>query len=404
MRKTLLFAMLLLVSAPLLAQNLFDVIPDIVKTRRAKAMSVLQEGVLSEERVAVHRQAVEANEFDLPIGGVNYTVLQDSVEYRFGGDVSASFRVEDASGLSVFTTYAGYVAATIYLPDGRVFKIDSDKDKGQVLREVDMNHRFACNAVPVSEAIAVVPSRHRAVGPSASPVINTVEFVTQEAQALVGGLVLARAKIQLAVDAMNVYMKQSNANGASPFTLRLADVRSFNVPEAQLTSLADFANNADVVKARMELRALAGLWTGINTSQAYVAMGGNFTFGTGIHQLGINIPWYDITFSHEVGHNFGLQHDAKNATILANDPYLFARGWQYCDPSGPWMTIMSYGDCPNLSVGQNPVFVPYYSNPDVSIRGVPTGVKDKANNAKMLWIGGPLVWKSLNPVIQQGGN
>jgi len=72
------------------------------------------------------------------------------------------------------------------------------------------------------------------------------------------------------------------------------------------------------------------------------------------------------TYAHELGHNQGCHHNPENASGgqgITN----YAYGHRHCE-SGGYRTIMSY-QCPTVSLSR----VPNYSNPLVSVLGLPTG-------------------------------
>jgi hypothetical protein len=72
----------------------------------------------------------------------------------------------------------------------------------------------------------------------------------------------------------------------------------------------------------------------------------------------------NFSFAHELGHNFGLEHDRANAGPIASYPYAFG----YQDTTGLFRDIMAYncpGNCPRLQ---------YFSNPEVIYNGRPFGV------------------------------
>jgi len=87
---------------------------------------------------------------------------------------------------------------------------------------------------------------------------------------------------------------------------------------------------------------------------------------------------------HEIGHNFGLDHDPANAR---SPPYPYGTGHlidsesEWCNPAScGYRTIMAY----NTSSG-HPERRNYYSNPDVFLpdTNTPTGT-EMSNNAKVL--------------------
>ncbi len=82
------------------------------------------------------------------------------------------------------------------------------------------------------------------------------------------------------------------------------------------------------------------------------------------------------TFAHEVGHNQGCAHDRENAMVAGT--YAYSYGWRATiNGEGLIRSIMSYA----------PGFpIPFFSNPDIELNGVPFGVPAgqllQSNNAK----------------------
>lgn len=71
------------------------------------------------------------------------------------------------------------------------------------------------------------------------------------------------------------------------------------------------------------------------------------------------------TFTHELGHNHGNQHDHANSAGPGAYPY--SHGYQA--PNNDFRTLMAYnctGGCPRIN---------YWSNPDVSYQSQPTGIE-----------------------------
>eukprot|EP01034_Spumella_vulgaris_P002587 gene2587-3356_t len=79
-----------------------------------------------------------------------------------------------------------------------------------------------------------------------------------------------------------------------------------------------------------------------------------------------------FTFSHEIGHIFGCRHelDADASTV----PYAYGHGYRYT--GNAWCTVMA------LNLGESRIM--YWSNPDVSYGGQPTGTTTTANEARVI--------------------
>lgn len=80
------------------------------------------------------------------------------------------------------------------------------------------------------------------------------------------------------------------------------------------------------------------------------------------------------SFAHEIGHNFGANHDPANAS---GSPYAYGHGYQY--PAGRWRTIMAYA-CSGVSCTR----INNWSNPNRTRNGVPMGTAATHNNARVL--------------------
>lgn len=80
----------------------------------------------------------------------------------------------------------------------------------------------------------------------------------------------------------------------------------------------------------------------------------------------------NLSYPHEHGHNMGLMHDPGNG---GNS--LFAYGFGHF-VNGSYRTVMSYA---NNCVG-GCTRVPYFSNPNITYLGAPTGIADQRDNAR----------------------
>lgn len=98
-----------------------------------------------------------------------------------------------------------------------------------------------------------------------------------------------------------------------------------------------------------------------------------------------------LTFAHEIGHIFGAHHNRENAIVngtLQQGAFPFSYGHHFQAPTGSsntYGTVMSY-------LGGR---IPYFSDPNVSYSGIPTGIPEglpnEANNAETLRLTAPFV-------------
>lgn len=88
------------------------------------------------------------------------------------------------------------------------------------------------------------------------------------------------------------------------------------------------------------------------------------------------------SFTHEIGHNAGCRHDTL--VDSSTTPYKYAHGYVHYTgtSSTSWRTMMAYGDACNGNELRCQR-IKYWSNPDVSYNGNPTGDETWSNNAKV---------------------
>jgi hypothetical protein len=83
----------------------------------------------------------------------------------------------------------------------------------------------------------------------------------------------------------------------------------------------------------------------------------------------------NLSFPHELGHNLGAAHDR-----YVDSGSYHPGGFGYVNLAGRWRTIMAYNNqC--ASAGFNCTRVAYFSNPEVSYSGAPTGIPVGQPNA-----------------------
>lgn len=102
----------------------------------------------------------------------------------------------------------------------------------------------------------------------------------------------------------------------------------------------------------------------------------------------------NYTLPHEVGHVLGGNHDRANAEGGGLDPWSY--GTRITVEGQVYRTVMAYR--PGLQF-------PHFSNPEVSFRGVPTGVASgeaAANNVRTLNLTAPLVAAAREPALRVG--
>jgi hypothetical protein len=218
-------------------------------------------------------------------------------------------------------------------------------------------------------------------------IIRVIVAYTPAALKRAGGKTYIEGEIQKAIDLTN----QSYANSRINAVLALAhtfettydesrtpwkeDLRRFSQrgdgPMDEVHSLRE-RHRGDVavlvVHKKLELCGLASA-IGANADNAFCM----------VHVDCMNKLY---TFGHEIGHLQGAAHNWEADPVRSeNYPHNHAFWYKGENRNRNWRTVMSY-DCPGPSgLCQRRLF---WSNPEVSIDGVPTGTKDCCDNTAVL--------------------
>ncbi|PID48039.1 MAG: hypothetical protein CR967_01895 [Proteobacteria bacterium] len=192
----------------------------------------------------------------------------------------------------------------------------------------------------------------------------------------------AQTRIQYLIDlANNVF-----SNSQIDIELNLVHSELFN--NSSTSELNDINTALDGFRSNSKVRQLKRKYKAHFASLFRIYNGGGMACGlgrvaTGINYIDFNHPFTvvenkqyncsDLTFIHEVGHNFGCKHDRDNSS--GTPIFNYAYGY---DQQGVFATVMSY---------KSPE-IPYFSNPDITYEGHTIGVSEgnpnAANNTKTI--------------------
>ncbi len=157
-----------------------------------------------------------------------------------------------------------------------------------------------------------------------------------------------------------------------------AESGDFNTDLSRLTSAADGymdsvsalreTYGADLVSLFVENGQYCGMgWIGPNAGYGFTVVNRGCASG-------------NLSFPHEIGHNFGARHDTY--VDAATTPYAYGHG--YVNANGGWRDVMAYNNA-CAAVGVSCTRIAYLSNPNVSYGNPasPTGNATTADTARV---------------------
>jgi uncharacterized protein (DUF2141 family) len=213
-------------------------------------------------------------------------------------------------------------------------------------------------------------------------VIDVMVVYTPQALSQAGSLAELDFRINRSISDTNMALANSQINAV----VRLVGEVSVNYTESSviLTDLTNVQSGTGAFTGIPALRQQYGadivsLWVGSGSSDEAGRAFQPGDLSTPDPTLGYNVVQElyadnNYVFAHEIGHNLGAGHDPSDTTPRAI-PYAYGKSF----------TIGSYTIGDIMSNGDR---IPYYSNPNVSYQGVPTGNLDNsaqpANNAEVM--------------------
>ncbi len=418
--------------------NLFDDAP--AGGSRPRAVAAEDQAVRSRRRVRVRRELLQTPaavmaplRFNL-FPGAEFTAVPERDERTADGDRVLAGRLAGAPDSQFLLVVHGEeVVADVFVSPLERYQLrrEPGEDGAPEVRRLDPRAVPPCGGGPVEPLRGQPGLRPRSAGgrlsfvPAPRPrdfgglkdtddpgAFDVLIAYTPAARNAAGGAYSIEAQARLAVEGIN----QRYQNSGIATRARLA--RTLEVPYVEAAGgvfedlnhllndasgpLADVRSARDAAAADVACLFLAaptrpprgGFFIGAATFAVDLGDDGQ-PYGVPGRAFSAVLPAYDVstTFAHEVGHNFGCQHDVENITFQGVNYgpgiFPFSYGYRFTGLDGQlYRDVMAYD--PGLAI-------PYFANPGVLYAGAPTGTA-AADNARTINATAPLIANLLRPV------
>lgn len=353
-----------------------------LRARPATPGVARQKPVALDVRQFVDRQKATAADLHVELfDAQSVTLTPERLERRADGNYTWHGKLKDhPNGFALITVVDGQVSGMIDLGEGGArsrYRLQSTADGLTLLQEIDAatfpeDHPGAAELVAPTPVMA--PSGGIVGGQSTgnladafiakadtAATIDVMIVYSNQTAASAGTAIGAQA--QQAVDTANLVY----ANSGITTRLRLVYAGPANYDESgdfttdlnRLTSGTDgYMDNvaalretygADLVSLFVENPQYCGLgWIGPSAGYAFTVVNRSCASS-------------NLSFPHELGHNFGARHDTY--VDAATTPYAYGHGW--VDIAQGWRDVMAYNNACAAS-GVSCTRIPYLSNPNMT--------------------------------------
>lgn len=288
-----------------------------------------------------------------------------------GSDEHAIIVRRDGALSGLLSTHAG------------LYELIPDGERNWLVR-LDSSRYPACDgadeppAQAQEQSLAAEPTPPPSAPEGGTVHIDVLVVYSPQARDAVGGVAQIEALAQAAVDAANLSFE--NSLSTPRFNLVRTRLTNRNDSGNSATDLNWVASDAEVAQWRNEsgadMVALIAENIGSSCGRGFVMRNVGAGFASSAFQVTArNCAVGNLTYAHEHGHNMGMEHDPANGAAPASASYPYSFGHFV---SGNYRTVMSYStECVGGCTRR-----PYFSNPDVTFSGAPTGIPNQRDNAR----------------------
>lgn len=319
--------------------------------------------------------------------GVNFEAELDRVQRFEMGRVVCRGVVPNRPGSYITLAITGdALVGSLFIPGVGVFQIQHAGNGWQQVADVNGSSLPSCatrgrssRAEAGSSVVEPVFQAASAGGSVSNAVIDLMVVYTKAARDGAGGTNGILALIDAAVAEANLAFE----NSAVRAELRLVHRAEVNYRETgSISEDLDHLEDPDEDSPLMRVHELRGEHRADLVCMITETTGGPYGLANQMHELetefgekafSIVQRQFAISYqalAHEIGHNMGCQHD--RATSASGGIYDDSHAQRFEVGGVLYHTVMAYQ--PGLPI-------PYFSNPNVSFLGVPTGIAEPATNS-----------------------
>lgn len=327
-------------------------------------------------------------ELRLPMPGNGIALLQRG-QFLRRGDRDGLWRGQANNRRDsevLLTLKNGYLAGTIR-QGAELYEIRPTAN-GHVIEKLDVATFAPCGGAkaavapkagdPANPAAAGDASVTTATAAGDAVTVDLMTAYTPQARVAAGGTAQMEAVAQAAVDAANQAFLNSQVN-ANFRLVRAVEVAHNDAGDLN-ADLSWVASDATVAALRNQYGAdMVSLI--VENGAGYCGLGyvmrsvSSGFAGSAFQVTARSCAVGNLSFAHEHGHNLGMEHDPANGAAPTSASYPWSFGLYV---NGVFRTVMSYASgCPNGCTR-----VAYFSNPNVTYAGYPTGVANTQDNAR----------------------
>lgn len=319
-------------------------------------------------------------------------VFTDSRKVGEGRQLWRGMVVNHPDSLVLMSFADGALAGTIVFPGQKAFQIQTTASGSQRISEVNGRSGPACAAARAGEPCSHIQHVMEPAGANlpksgggTNEIIDVLVVYTSGARSGAGGVTGMQAMVDVAMAEANVALE----NSLVPARFQLVHCAEIDYSDTEdLHEVLDRLEEDDEESPGEDQGPIRGVhdlrrqYRADLVCMVVEGVGGPAGMANLMRDVEVEFsrkafsvvrrPFLNSYFllAHELAHNLGCQHDRENSS--GPGAFTFAHGHRFEVGGTNYHTVLAYQ--PGLAI-------PYFSNPEVTFLGVPTGVVEGVSNA-----------------------